>query len=94
VLIAHSQEEKSRAICDLVSVAGVTPLAFGVEPYESLAESLGFMKRLHGVGDGQQQPPPPDPRNEELAREAQLDGGRRHTNPGPVFGPQGRVLKK
>ncbi len=26
-------------------------LAFGVEPYESLAESLGFMKRLHGGAD-------------------------------------------
>jgi len=49
-------------------------LAFGVEPYDSLAESLDFMKRLRGVADGQ---PPP------------YDGGRRYTNRGLFSGRKG-----
>ena len=48
-------------------------LAFGVEPYESLAKSLAFARRA---------PVPTYPRDEELERERRMDTGQRYTNPG------------
>jgi hypothetical protein len=50
------------------------------------------MKRLHGGAD--RQATPYDPRNEELAREARLDGGRRYTNPGLFSGRKGGYRKQ
>ncbi len=54
-------------------------LAFGVDPYESLAQSLAFARRTPVPANGQV--PPTDPRYEELERERREDTGQRYTNP-------------
>jgi len=53
-------------------------LAFGVEPYESLAKSLAFA----GYGRANRQLSPIDLRDVELERERRIDTGQRYTNPG------------